>query len=152
MYLLNSNYKILKEHNLLIEHHYGNLDLESYINFVTRTSNDPLFSLNMNYLIDLCNVVVTASIDDIRKYNDFTEDNFKCERKKRVALLTNSPNQMVFATLYKNSNKQKLKAVEVFSTTIAAIEWVDSNLNKNEILDVLTTLKNSSRNKTKKSQ
>ena len=111
MLSLKSNYIILKEHNLLIEYHSGNLDLESYINFVKRTSNDPLFSLNMNYYIDLSNVVVTASIDDIRKYTDFTENIFKCERKRRVALVTNSPNQMVFATLFKNSNTQKLKEI-----------------------------------------
>jgi hypothetical protein len=141
MLSLKSNYIILKEHNLLIEYHSGNLDLESYINFVKRTSNDPLFSLNMNYYIDLSNVVVTASIDDIRKYTDFTENIFKCERKRRVALVTNSPNQMVFATLFKNSNTQKLKEIEVFSTKESAINWLNSSLHKNEIIDILETLR-----------
>ena len=140
MPLLKSNYKILKEHNLIVEYHSGDLDLESYINFVKGTTLDPQFSLNMNYLIDISNVVVTASIDDIRKYNNFTEDNFKTDRKRRVAFITNSPNQMVFSTLFKGSNTQKLKEIEIFSTTNAAIEWLDSNLNKNEILDVLASL------------
>jgi len=149
---LNSNYIILKEHNLLIEHHSGNLDLESYINFVTNTTLDPLFSTNMNYFIDLSNVVVTASIDDIRKYNNFTEANFISEKKRRVALVTDSPNQMVFSILFKDSNTQKLKEIEVFSTIIAAIEWINSNLNKNDILEILSTLKNSTKNKTQKSQ
>lgn len=139
--MLNSNYIILKEQNLLIEHHSGNLDLDSYINFVTRTSNDPLFSLNMNYYIDLSNVVVTASIDDIRKYNDFTEDNYKCEIKRRVALVTNTPNQMVFATLFKNSNTQKLKEIEVFSTKESAFDWLKSSLDKNEFLTIFSSLK-----------
>lgn len=139
---LNSNYLILKEQNLLVECHSGNLDLESYINFVTSTTLDPLFSANMNYFIDLSNVIVTASIDDIRKYNNFTEATFISERKRKVALVTNSPNQMVFATLFKNSNTQKLKEIEVFSTTTAAIHWLNSNLIKYEILDVLMALKN----------
>lgn len=141
MSLLNSNYIILKEHNLLIEHHTGNLDLESYINFVTSTTLDPLFSKNMNNFIDLSNVVVTASIDDIVKYNDFTENNFKCDRKKRVALVTNSPNQMVFATLFKNGNTQKLKEIEIFSTNESAIQWINSSLSKEEILTVFSNLK-----------
>ena len=139
---LNSNYLILKEQNLLVECHSGNLDLESYINFVTSTSLDPLFSLNMNYFIDLSNVVVTASIDDIGKYNNFTESSFKLERKKKVAIITNSPNQMVFSTLFKNSNTQKLKEIEIFSTNTAAIHWLNSNLIKYEILDVLIAIKN----------
>lgn len=139
--MLNSNYIILKEQNLLIEHHSGNLDLDSYINFVTRTSNDPLFSLNMNYYIDLSNVVVTTSIDDIRKYNDFTEDNYKCEIKRRVAMVTNTPNQMVFATLFKNSNTQKLKEIEVFSTKESAFDWLKSSLDENEFLTIFSSLK-----------
>ncbi|MDP2068301.1 MAG: hypothetical protein Q8K04_04980 [Lutibacter sp.] len=99
----------------------------------------------MNYYIDLSNVIVTASIDDIKKYSDFTEDNFRCERKRKVALVTNTPNQMVFATLFKNSNTQKLKEIEVFSTNIAAIDWLNSNLNKIEIIDILTSLSNTAK-------
>lgn len=144
---LNSDYIILKEHDLLIEYHSGNLDLDSYINFVTKTFNDPLFSLNMDYYIDLTNVIVTASIDDIKNYNDFTEDNFKCERKRRVALVTNTPNQMVFATLFKNSNTQKLKEIEVFSTKERALAWLNNNIDKEEIFDILAHLQESSQNK-----
>jgi|OpeIllAssembly_1097287.scaffolds.fasta_scaffold00652_8 hypothetical protein len=150
MSLLKSNYIILKEHNLLIEHHSGNLDLDSYINFVTRTSNDPLFSTNMNYLIDLSNVVVTSSLDDIYKYNAYTEDKFKSVRKRKVAMVTNTPNQMVFSTLFKNSNTQKLKEIEIFSTSTAAIDWLNSNLIKIEFLDILTTLKNPVQNQLQK--
>ncbi len=146
MSLLISNYIILKQHNLLIESHSGNLDLDSYINFVTKTTLDPLFSKNMNYYIDLSNVVVTASIDDIRKYNDFTEENFKSEIKRKVALVTNSPNQMVFATLFKNSNTQKLKEIKVFSTNESAFEWLNCSLNKNEFLTIFRSLKKDSFN------
>lgn len=149
---LNSNYIILKEQNLLIECHSGSLDLESYINFVTSTTLDPLFSENMNYFIDLSNVVVTASIDDVRKYNNFTEATFISERKRKVALVTNSPNQMVFATLFKNSNTQKLKEIEVFSTTTAAIHWLNRSHIKYEILDILSDLKNPVENQLKKNQ
>ncbi|HSQ47581.1 MAG TPA: hypothetical protein VLM44_11770 [Lutibacter sp.] len=140
MSLLNSNYIILKEFNLLIECHSGNLDLKSYIDFVKRTTLDPLFSKNMNYFIDLCNVVVTASIDDIKLYNNFTDDNFKSDKKRKVALLTNSPNQMVFSTLFKNSNTQKLKEIEIFSTKESAFHWINSSLNKEEILNIFSSI------------
>lgn len=136
-----SNYKILKEHNLIIECHSGNLDLDSYINFVIKTTHDPLFSHNMDYLIDLRNVVVTAPTDDIEKYNYFTETKFKSERKSKVAILTDSPNQMVFSTLFKILNTEKLKEIEVFSTVEMTTRWLN-NSNKKEILDVLFVLMN----------
>ncbi|NEW78064.1 MAG: hypothetical protein GZ086_01280 [Gelidibacter sp.] len=138
---LRSRYKILKEHNLIIECHSGNLDLDSYINFVIKTTHDPLFSHNMNYLIDLRNVVVTAPTDDIEKYNYFTETNFKSERKRKVAILTDSPNQMIFSTLFKILNTQKLKEIEVFSTVEMTTRWLNNN-NKEEIIDVLGVLMN----------
>lgn len=141
MSLLNSNFVILKDFNLLIECHSGNLDLKSYIDFVKRTTLDPLFSKNMNYYIDLSNVVVTASIDDIKIYNNFTEDNFLCDRKRKVAIITESPNQMVFATLFKNSNTQKLKEIEIFSTKESALEWLNSSLDKNKIFSAYSSLK-----------
>lgn len=138
---LKSRYKILKEHNLIIEFHSGNLDLDSFINFVLKITHDPLFSRDMNYLIDMRNTVITAPTDDIEKYNFFTETNFKTERKRKVAILTNSPNQMVFATLFKNLNTQKLKVIEIFSTDEKATDWLNSS-HKKEIMDVLGALMN----------
>ncbi|MBE0422524.1 MAG: STAS/SEC14 domain-containing protein [Lutibacter sp.] len=141
MSLLKSNYIILKDFNLLIECHSGSLDLKSYINFVKRTTLDPLFSKNMNYLIDLSNIVFTASIDDITKYNTFSDENFTSQIKRKVALVTNSPNQMVFTTLFKTGNTQKLKEIEIFSTKESALEWLNSSLDKNEIFSVYSSLK-----------
>jgi hypothetical protein len=141
MSLLKSNCIILKEFNLLIECHSGNLNLQSYVDFVKRTSHDPLFSKILNYFIDLSDVVVTVSLDDVEKYNNFTIDNFKWGKKKKVALITETPNQMVFATLFKNSNMQKLKEIEVFSTKENALEWLNSSFDKNEIFSVLSNLR-----------
>ena len=138
---LKSSYKILQEHNLMIECHSGNLDLDSYMNFVIKTTQNPLFSRNMNYLIDLCNVVFTAPTDDIEKYHYFSETNFKSDKKRKVAIVTKSPNQMVFSTLFKNLNTQKLKEIEVFSTHEMAMRWLKIS-NKEEILDVLDALMN----------
>ncbi|HEY9168139.1 MAG TPA: hypothetical protein VIN72_01475 [Lutibacter sp.] len=141
MSLLKSSYKILKEYNLIVESHTGSLDLKSYIDFVERMKLDPLFSIDMNFYVDLSNVVVTASIDDVKIYNNFSESIFKSENKRKVALITDSPNQMVFATLFKNSNTQKSKVIEIFSTKESAIQWLNTNLNKEEILNILSNIK-----------
>ncbi|WP_372769866.1 hypothetical protein [Lutibacter sp.] len=95
----------------------------------------------MDYLIDLRNVVVTAPTADIEKYNYFTETKFKSEIKSKVAILTDSPNQMVFSTLFKMLNTQKLKEIEVFSTVEITTRWLN-NGTKKEIVDVLGVLMN----------
>ncbi len=141
MSLLKSSYKILKEYNLIIESHSGSLDLKSYIDFVEKMKLDPLFSLDMNFYVDLSNVVVTASIDEVKLYNNFSKNTFKSERKRKIALITDSPNQMVFATLFKNSNTQKSKVIEIFSTKECAIQWLNRSLDKEEILNIFSNIK-----------
>ena len=58
-----------------------------------------------------------------------------------MAILTDSPNQMVFSTLFKMLNTQKLKEIEVFSTVEITIRWLN-NGTKKEIVDVLGVLMN----------
>lgn len=48
-----SNYKILKEHNLIVEYHSGILDADSFIEFKKSITLDPLFLPSLNYFVHL---------------------------------------------------------------------------------------------------
>lgn len=131
-----SNYKILKEHNLIVEYHSGILDADSFIAFKKSITTDPLFLPSLHYFVHLKNVTFSANLEDIDKYVDFLEDNNKVFGNRRVALITNTPNQVVYTTMFKN----KSQSIEIFSTNESALEWLNSSLNKNEILDVLAAV------------
>lgn len=135
-----SNYKILKEHNLIVEYHSGILEADSFIKFKKSITLDPLFLPSLNYFVHLKKVTFTTNLEDIDTYANFLEANSKVYGNRRVALITNTPNQVVSTTIFKMMQQNKSQSVEIFSTSESALEWLNSNYNKNEILDVLNEL------------
>ncbi|MHB1146516.1 MAG: hypothetical protein ACYC01_02860 [Lutibacter sp.] len=140
MSALVSTYKILKEHNLIIEYHTGVLDADSFIAFKKSITLDPLFLPSLNYFVHLKKVTFSTNLEDINKYVGFLDANSKVYGNRRVALITNTPNQVVSSMIFKMMQQNKFQSVEVFSTNESALEWLNSNLNKTEILDVLAKL------------
>ena len=135
-----SNYKILKEHNLIVEYHSGILDADSFIEFKKSITLDPLFLPSLNYFVHLKKVTFSTNLEDIDKYVRFLDANSKVYGNRRVALITNTPNQVVSTTMFKMMQQNKSQSVEVFSTNENALEWLNNNLDKTEILDVLAKL------------
>ena len=123
-----------------MEYHSGILDADSFIEFKKSITLDPLFLPNLNYFIHLKKVTFSTNLEDIDKYANFLEANSMVYGNRRVALVTNTPNQVVSATIFKMMQQNKTQSVEIFSTNESALEWLNSNFNKNEILDVLDGL------------
>jgi len=123
-----------------LEYHSGILDADSFIEFKKSITLDPLFLPNLNYFIHLKKVTFSTNLEDIDKYANFLEANSMVYGNRRVALVTNTPNQVVSATIFKMMQQNKTQSVEIFSTNESALEWLNSNFNKNEILDVLDGL------------
>jgi len=140
MSALVSTYKILKPHNLIVEYHTGVLDADSFIDFKQKIALDSLFSPNLHFLVHLKKVTFSTNLEDIDKYVRFLDANSKVYGNRRVALITNTPNQVVSTTMFKMMQQNKSQSVEVFSTNENALEWLNSNLDKTEILDVLAKL------------
>ena len=125
-----SKYKILKEHNLVIEYHSGALDYDSFIGFVQKKVLDPNFSLNLNHLIDFRNVLFNTNENDINKSVDFLAKELLTQGNKRsIAILTGTPNQVVSTTLYKikQTKSKSLITIEIFSTSEKALKWLKYN-------------------------
>lgn len=85
-------------------------------------------------------VTFSTNLKDIDKYVKFLDANSKVYGNRRVALITNTPNQVVSTTMFKMMQQNKSQSVEIFSTNESALEWLNSILNKDEILDILVSL------------
>ena len=129
-----STYKILKENHLIVEYHAGNLDANSFIAFKKSITLDPLFLPSLNYFVYLKKVTFSTNLDDIDTYANFLTDNYNVYGNRRVALITDTPNQVVPATIFKIMQQNKSQSVEVFSTNETVLEWLNNKLDKDEIL------------------
>ena len=137
---LESNYKIVSKQNLVIQCHAGVLELNNYIHFASNLHNDSLYSPNLNHLINIKNVLIKASIDDLKEYVSFSENNFKKPRTRRIAIVTETPNQVALSTLFKMLQKNMSQEVEIFSTIEKAIDWLQVDSNHADIKIILDKL------------
>ncbi|MGV8946413.1 MAG: hypothetical protein ACOH1N_08295 [Lutibacter sp.] len=141
---LKSSYKILKEHNLIVEFHSGILNADSIIDFKKRVVLDPLFAPNLNYFVHLKNVTYTPTDrdeNDVSIFSKFITTNLEVYGNRRVALITNTPNQVVYATKFKTLQENGNQSIEIFSRYENALKWIGTNIEVEKLIEVLLDLK-----------
>ncbi len=101
------------------------------------------FKPGLNYFIHHKNVTFLTNQTDIKKFVDFLGSRSDSLGKRKVALITNTPNQVVSTTIYKIMQASLNQEVEIFSTNGAALNWLIHNSfsNKN-IIEILKILYN----------
>ncbi|MDV7187277.1 hypothetical protein R3X25_08300 [Lutibacter sp. TH_r2] len=134
---LKSIYKIINNHNLIIELHKGDIDLNSYIKFKQKLINDNSFKTGCNYFIHFKNVKFdNQNFDDIIEFKSFIGKISKNKNSRKIAIVTDTPNQVVTLTLFKEYKDHFTKNVEIFSTNKKAIQWLFQN-KFNEDIDLI---------------
>ncbi|UMB55083.1 hypothetical protein MKD41_06305 [Lutibacter sp. A64] len=136
-----SSYKILPDHNLIVEYHEKKIDIHSYSTFKLKIIEDPLYSKHLNYIINFKNVDFKISPNEIEEYVVDLKKLSSILVKKKLAFITRTPNQIVPATLYKMKQNELNQAVEIFSTYESAINWLKIDLTPNELDEVYKELK-----------
>lgn len=140
---IKSYYEIIKEHNLLVEYHSGTLDLNTYINFKNTIFNDPLFKPDLNHLIHFKNVQFNTTQQDINEFVSFMKSHSTAIEKRKIAVITNTPNQVVTTTLYKMMLKSLNQSIEVFSTNNSALHWLKvPNIGIGAVISILIKFAN----------
>ena len=136
-----SPYKILPNHNLIIEYYSGDIDFVSFMNFKKKLIAEPLFTPTLNILIHFKNATFKMTDEEINKYIHFSETDIKVVGKRKIALITKTPNQVVVTTLFKMIQRIKSKSVEIFSTKEAALRWLNiKDLSTKEVTVILNKL------------
>ena len=139
-----SSYKILKEHNLIVEFHSGIFEADSFIDFKKRITLDPLFAPNLNYFVHFKNVTFTTineTEDEVSKYSKFITNNFNVYGSRRVAIITNTSKQVVYTTIFKMMQENTNQSVDIFSRYENATKWLGIDLEIEKLIEVLLELK-----------
>ncbi|WP_111708347.1 hypothetical protein [Lutibacter citreus] len=138
---LKSNYQILKKHNLIVEYHENTLDINSYKPFKTKIIENPLYSNSLNYIINFKNVDFIMTPNEIVEYINYLKLTPKILGKKKLAFITRTPNQIVPATLYKMKQNELNQSVEIFSTYESALDWLQTDLTAEQLVEIFKELK-----------
>lgn len=142
MSTLKSNYTILSEYNLVLEFHSGILTAENYIEFKKDLINNEHFKANLNHFIHFKNVKFDTNPKDISEFIDFLKGKSQSLGNRKIAFVTNTPNQVVSTTIYKLMQENLNQQVEIFSTEENALKWLNiPNSGKNEISEIIKIFK-----------
>jgi len=119
-----NSYTILEKENLIIEYFSGILTIESLIKFKQKLIRDSKFSVDYSYYVHFKNVTFDIDVQEISKYITFSSKHLNPKSNRKVAIITNTPNQVVLTTLFKLQSKHALQKIEIFSTAQSALNWL----------------------------
>jgi len=117
-------YKILPELKLVIELGYGTLNIENGISLKLKEVQDKDFNPTYNFLVIYTHCNIQISKQDIARYKELLEEHKEILGKRKSAMLTNTPNHVVFNLLYRKALKEFPMTFEIFSTLGAALKWL----------------------------
>lgn len=119
-------YFIYEDYRLVIEIIQGPIALIDYFKMKEIETQDPRYDPSFNFILDIREadfVIAHSAKGEIDKYISFAKSTPNLVGKRKSALLTKTPDQVVAMTLYKLSNSLPL-TLEIFSTYQAALTWL----------------------------
>jgi hypothetical protein len=128
------SFKILPDCKLIIEKYAGPFSVELYEQMKLEEFSDPEFNSNYNVLADLRKASFgtqsLSSEKEMALVSKFLMSNKENVGKRKSAILTANPEQVVSSIFFMESVKPLPVIVESFSTVDAALKWLGVKDNK----------------------
>ncbi|MBN2597752.1 hypothetical protein [Labilibaculum sp.] len=138
----NSYYTYAEEHKLLIECFCGETEIENVFELKNEIeanlSQVPKYSI----LVDIrknTNKPFHKKDDDLTKFYSKSKSTLKIDS---IAILTNTPNQVVNTTLFIEGLKKEFDMpIKIFSSLESAVKWLNTGIDLNKVKSILKEFK-----------
>jgi|GEM_PF-1075805 len=120
-----TDYIIIPGKKLIIEHFSGEIDLDVILKLKRKESLDSNYNPNYNIIDDSRKAQFSLNFNDIKNYVEHIRNNELLNGKRNAAYLTETPNQVVIATLFKQLKKELPINVSIVSTLDRALDRVE---------------------------
>lgn len=138
---IKNTYCIVKEKHLIVEYHKGIGTYGDAMAFRKEQATDPNFSPDFDMIADLRDLTFDVDILGLKSLVEFYHQNKNLMGVRRVAIITETPMQVAFATIYKQLHTTLPQSLKVVSTVGAAVNWVGCELTGMQVSDLLFGLK-----------
>ncbi len=129
-----------EEHRLLLKACRGEVVRRELITefqevFINLKTNRPV-----DVLIDVTQLKLKPSVADNELYTSFFQKKEIYKLVDKIAVVTNTPNQVVQATLFIDGIQHLNKEIEIFSSVGSAVIWLNTNARTKDVKEMLFNL------------
>jgi len=117
-------YKIIAEKSLIVQYYAGDIGIDDIIYLQKVISNELSYSPAFDIVVDFSHANLLLTEKDLIDYIAFVKSYPKIQGKRKAAYLTSKPNQVVYSTLFSERISDTLIQPNIFSTTIAIVDWL----------------------------
>ena len=136
-----SSYQIFLDKRFIIEYHEGVMTLERMKTFIIKESSDQDYSPNFDMLLDIRQITFKGFIKDIKDYIEFLRSHKGISGKRKLAVLTSKPHQVVFSTFLSMFSVKLPQTMKIFSSLEAALFWLGDPVDTYKVNSCLNHLK-----------
>ena len=91
-------------------------------------------------LLDARKVNIKASVDGSKLYTNFFQNESIYKTVNQIAIVTDTPDQVVQTMMFIEGVKHLNKSIKIFSSTDSAINWLNTKASKETIKKTLNSL------------
>ncbi len=140
-------YKIFTTERLIIEYHFGDINIDDFIESRKIISSDQEYNPDFDVIFDFRNANMIVDEKDIKRFVEFFKKYTPIMGKRHSAYLTSKPNQVVITTLFSINIEGAPISPMTFSTFEGVVNWLNSkNLKKDDLANIIDELKTRSDN------
>ena len=130
-----SKYKIFKDLGIVIQFQKNNLSYKDAEQLKLKIINDSDFSPKFSFLIDVREVTKYQVTKESRdEYRRFVSKNLIAKGVGKIAILTDTPEQVVNATMFSLKQDFDSNRYKIFSALEEAVRWLDIDFGKWDII------------------
>lgn len=133
------NYKIFPDKKLIIECIRGIVHVDEFIQLKSCESHDQMYNSTYNVFVDLLGSEPKVRDAELHHLVRYFKNNPSFFERRNVAVLTDSPNQVVTTELFNLYYKKESTNLKIASTLYTAIQWV--GLSPNDAQFIIDTIK-----------
>lgn len=117
-------YQIIPDRNLILEYFSGEIHKMDILNFKNEISKNVAYNQTYNIIHDFRDATFIANVDEVKSFIELIKANKKIYAQKKVAFITDKPNQVSITYLFKAFKNETLLIADTFSTVEGAVVWV----------------------------
>lgn len=129
-----TRFKILPELRLIVEVYQGTLTVEDFIRVKLSEAKNPCYSPEFNVIADMRASIIKPLKKEVGRYAESIQSQPELYGSRRSAILTDTPDHVVAATLYEFINAQTPLRLKAFSLLTACLDWIEVPYDKMDLV------------------